>query len=102
MHGAATLGLGLPSGGFNRTASATTTVSVSGTAASRTASGTYHGQGGAARMAATRKRESFRPRKSVDSAVFGMGGMMNYGKAVGGAGGVRLVEDMVKEEDDDF
>lgn len=46
----------------------------------RTASGTTHVTA-TARVAAARKRESFRPRASLaDESVFGMGGMKNLGR----------------------
>lgn len=54
-------------------------------------------------MAAVRKRESFRPRASIDSAVFGMGGMQNFGRlvAVGGARGGGVVEGLQEEDDEE-
>lgn len=79
------IGLGHPSGGLRRPP----TVSAS-TGTSRAVSGTV-------RMATARKRESFRPRASIDSAVFGMGGLQNMGKlvVVGGVG------ERLQEEDED-
>lgn len=52
---------------------------------------------GPARIAAIRKRESFRPRPSLDA--FGMGGMPNLGRA---AAGGRTVADVKEEFEDDL
>lgn len=87
MVGAASLGLGVPSGGLSRV-----------TSASKTASSSSNNTG---RMAAAKGRESFRPRPSMDDGVFGMGGMKNFGRLVGvpaGGAGMRLVD---LDEDDD-
>ncbi|KAG8935183.1 hypothetical protein FRC01_007416 [Tulasnella sp. 417] len=87
MVGAAGLGLGVPSGGLNRVASP---------------SKTPPGPPNAGRMAAAKRRESFRPRPSMDDGVFGMGGMKNFGRLVGmpsGGAGIRLID--LDENDDD-
>ncbi|KAG8945513.1 hypothetical protein FRC04_000716 [Tulasnella sp. 424] len=87
MVGAASLGLGVPSGGLSRV-----------TSASKTPSSSSNNTG---RMAAAKRRESFRPRPSMDDGVFGMGGMKNFGRLVGvpgGGAGMRLVD---LDEDDD-
>ncbi|KAG8986502.1 hypothetical protein FRB90_003970, partial [Tulasnella sp. 427] len=63
--GAASLGLGVPSSSPQRLASTSKKMP------------SPHAGG---RVAAAKRRESFRPRPSMDDGVFGMGGMKNFGR----------------------
>ncbi|KAG8880514.1 hypothetical protein FRB98_005042 [Tulasnella sp. 332] len=79
------IGMGHPSGAVRRSHMVLPPSSASSTAQRSVSAGV--------KIAAVKKRESFRPRPSMDSAVFGMGGMQNFGRLISGTATALREED---------
>ncbi|KAG9025159.1 hypothetical protein FRB95_010487 [Tulasnella sp. JGI-2019a] len=91
----ATIGMGHPTGA--RRAQMPPPNSATYSTAQRTVSTAQRSVSAGVKIAAVKKRESFRPRPSMDAGVFGMGGMPNFGRLVSGVG----IVGQLQEEDED-